>query len=265
MARTCATSYLEASEAQGSEVGTFVEFTRALRHELRDTLGSAFASARLLQDVGEKLPEPSRNEVLGSIPRNVQRAIDLLDGVCLLFGSESSWEDEPREKGLLEDVLPEAAENVSERERAAGVAVEVVGAIPACRVDAGRTRLILHNLVSNAVKYSDRSRDQPWVRLYVDPVEGEGGDVADEAEPGRVRIRVEDNGLGISPDEQERVFDPFYRGDAGDMSGSGLGLAIAREAARQMGGELTLESEPGRGSTFFVTVPTLRGPDEAVH
>jgi two-component system sensor histidine kinase SenX3 len=80
--------------------------------------------------------------------------------------------------------------------------------------------------------------------------------VADE--PAQVRIEVVDEGIGIAPAEQERVFEKFYRVDPAmetGVGGSGLGLYISREIAQQMGGSLTLRSEPGRGSTFTITLP----------
>ena len=99
------------------------------------------------------------------------------------------------------------------------------------------------NLVENAMKYS---------------VDGGPVDVRLHDEPGRVRIEVTDQGLGIPPAEQERIFEKFYRLDA-EMSrgvgGSGLGLFISREIITQMGGVLSVQSVEGVGSTFTVTLP----------
>ena len=106
------------------------------------------------------------------------------------------------------------------------------------------------NLVENAIKYSpDGGRIE--VRL---------ADFAD-----RIRIDVSDQGLGIPPSEQGRIFEKFYRLDA-DMTrgvgGSGLGLYISREIVEQMGGVLSVRSRRGTGSTFTVTLPRVRTPAE---
>jgi signal transduction histidine kinase len=104
-------------------------------------------------------------------------------------------------------------------------------------------RRVLANLVENAIKYS---RDGSRVELRV----VDGADA--------VSIEVRDEGLGIPPSEQERIFEKFYRLDAAmtrGVGGSGLGLYIARELVEAMGGSLTLRSTPGTGSTFAVTLP----------
>ena len=112
------------------------------------------------------------------------------------------------------------------------------------RADVERLQQILLNLLSNAVKFSD-----PGDRIQVEC----------SADDGFVKIRVVDSGHGIPPEKLEAIFDPFVQvkpnltGDGG--RGAGLGLAISRELARGMGGELTAESELGRGSVFTLTVP----------
>jgi two-component system phosphate regulon sensor histidine kinase PhoR len=102
---------------------------------------------------------------------------------------------------------------------------------------------VLVNLVANAVKYSPA-----------------GGRIEVEVKPedGHVAVVVRDEGLGIAPSEQSLIFEKFYRADAnmiGGVSGSGLGLYISRELVHRMGGTISVESEPGEGSTFVVTLP----------
>ena len=110
--------------------------------------------------------------------------------------------------------------------------------------DTERVTQILLNLISNAVKFT-----QP------------GGSVAVQAAPAgdsRVEISVRDTGIGIPPDKLDVVFDPFVQVDARltrEQQGAGLGLAISRDLARGMSGELHVESEFGRGSTFVLTLP----------
>jgi two-component system phosphate regulon sensor histidine kinase PhoR len=117
--------------------------------------------------------------------------------------------------------------------------------LPAASADRDKIALALHNLLGNALKYTP-----------------EGGHivVTAAAEKNQLSIAVTDTGIGISADEVERVFDKFYRSkdpQAAGIKGSGLGLAISREVARLHGGDITAESELGKGSTFTLTLPIL--------
>jgi two-component system phosphate regulon sensor histidine kinase PhoR len=112
------------------------------------------------------------------------------------------------------------------------------------RTDPERLRRVLENLVDNAVKYTPG-----------------GGSVAitTSAGPdGSARIEVADNGPGIAPEHQARIFERFYRVDKArsrELGGTGLGLSIVRHLAEGMGASVAVESEPGRGSRFTVTLP----------
>ena len=113
--------------------------------------------------------------------------------------------------------------------------------LPNILVDKVRVERILHNLVENAIKYSPG-----------------GGDIIISArqENGRIAIAVKDQGLGISPDDQSRIFQPFERLDKADiMGGVGLGLNVCRRLVEAHGGRIWIESEPGKGSTFLFTLP----------
>ncbi len=117
--------------------------------------------------------------------------------------------------------------------------------LPVIQADRDKIALALHNLVGNALKYT---------------LEGGRVTVVTTVESGRLTVAVTDTGIGIGPEEQERVFDKFYRSKnplAANVKGSGLGLPIAREVARLHGGDVTLESELGKGSTFTLTVPIV--------
>jgi len=113
--------------------------------------------------------------------------------------------------------------------------------------DAMRLRQILTNLLSNAVKFTERGAVQLAVSL--------------EASATALRFQVRDTGIGIPAEHLEAVFEPFRQAD-GSMTrrygGTGLGLTICVRLAKQMGGELTLESEEGRGSTFTLVLPIIR-------
>jgi signal transduction histidine kinase len=114
------------------------------------------------------------------------------------------------------------------------------------RADADKVRIILVNLVTNAIKFTDVGGR---IALAYD----RGPD------PGQVCIRISDTGRGVAPDDVERIFEPFVQVDRHrtetSQQGIGLGLAISRTLARGMGGDLTMESVAGAGSTFILTLP----------
>ncbi len=103
---------------------------------------------------------------------------------------------------------------------------------------------IFGNIIDNAIKY--RAPDRP-VKISIS---------ARRDGPGRVRVDVSDNGRGIGAEDRERVFDLFRRAGAQDQPGEGIGLAYVRTLVRSLGGEVSLESEPGVGTTFTIVAPT---------
>jgi signal transduction histidine kinase len=119
------------------------------------------------------------------------------------------------------------------------------------RADAEKVRQVLLNLLANAVKFTPPGGS---VRVNC------------ELDATRVYIRVTDTGIGIPPDRRAAIFEPFvqlHRTLAQPAEGTGLGLAISRDLARGMGGELTVESEPGRGSTFSLALDLVSEPVRA--
>jgi PAS domain S-box-containing protein len=107
-----------------------------------------------------------------------------------------------------------------------------------------RLRIILNNLLSNALKYHDKAKPQSFVSVKV------------QSKNSHVRVLVEDNGLGIHPERLPRIFDMFYRASEA-AKGSGLGLYIARETVKKMGGEISVQSAYGEGTTFLLEIPVI--------
>jgi signal transduction histidine kinase len=156
----------------------------------------------------------------------------------------------------LEDVAPEALlEEAAKAHRAEAqakkLALEVEPVLDETRVraDPQRLRLVFQNLLENALQHTP-----------------EGGRVSLRAreDGGSVRFEVADSGPGIPEDQQARIFDKFYRAPGGGAGGAGLGLSIARDVVRAHGGEIGVESAPGRGSTFWFTLPRAGSPSGAV-
>jgi len=109
--------------------------------------------------------------------------------------------------------------------------------------DPNRVRTIVQNLLSNAIQFADFQKSRPFVRTYLEP------------RPGGIRIRVEDNGIGIETSIQPQVFEMLFRGSI-HSKGSGMGLFIADEMVRKLGGDISLKSTHGEGTIFVVDLPT---------
>ena len=128
------------------------------------------------------------------------------------------------------------------------VEIRIADSLPIIEVDVAAVELILVNLISNAIKYSDPSKPERIVR------------VLGEAAPEAWSIVVEDNGMGIAPEHLPRVFERAYRAHAErdeelGTDGFGLGLAIVSDCVKDLGGEITVESRPGEGASFKVRLP----------
>lgn len=248
-----ATAYERAARSESREArGAMEEFVQTLSHELKNPLGAAELAAQMLVDA-EIVSNPGEiGKYAEMIARNVRRGRALLDQMRdrVLLGSEALGSEEwvPLREvvdDVLHEVLPAAVEQdvfiaLDELPRH----LEVLG--PAMR-------LVLMNLVWNAVKYSDPQKPKRWVRIRAVP--GDAG--------GLWNVQVEDNGLGIPADAQRRIFERFFRVHPEVENGTGLGLPIAREAAEEIGGTLWVESEPGRGSTFVAAVPVRLAGEES--
>lgn len=109
-------------------------------------------------------------------------------------------------------------------------------------VDKSRLNIILNNLLANAVKYHDLRKENKWINVRVSNSNHS------------VKLLVSDNGTGIPEEHQQKIFDMFYRGTF-QSTGSGLGLYIVKQAVEKMNGTISVESRPGVGSSFLVTIP----------
>jgi signal transduction histidine kinase len=219
---------------------TLAAMTDQLSHELRNRLGAAQTAVDMLLNPTIAVDEEGLRHVAHLVRSSIEAALRTVGDVRALVATRSDLhEPQPRPvplarlvRGVLDELTPNAIE--------AGVELVVDGAIPACVVDPARMRLIVYNLVGNGIKYRDRTKRDPCVRLQ-----------CERRTDGTVMLRTIDNGIGIDPDDLEDIFLYRARGaEAHDVPGSGLGLAIVSEAVDQMGAQISVTSEPGVGSTF---------------
>ena len=215
------------------------EFTANVSHELKTPLHSIMGAAELLQD-GLVRPE-DQNRFLGSIRSEAARLVGLVQDVINLSRIDEG-EEFPREDTDMLALAREAARALESEAGRRGVGLEVTGAGGSVRGVRQLLWEIVWNLADNAVKYSKPGGS---VRIDVSPLGG-----------GHVRLTVSDNGVGIPKDQQERVFERFYRVDKShsrETGGTGLGLSIVKHAAQYHNAQVALDSEPGRGTTVSVT------------
>jgi two-component system sensor histidine kinase KdpD len=218
---------------------------RSVSHDLRTPVTAILTAVSAL-DPEHPTPEDVR-EVRDVVTYAGVRLARLIEKLLDLTMLQSGTLEPRREWYSIEEVLSEAAEGLDE---AAGVVRFAIDPdIPLLQGDAGQLERAFGNLLENAVRYSG---GQPVVVL----VRSIGS---------RVRVRIVDQGPGISAQEQERIFLPFYRSSDNGASheGSGLGLAIAKGFVNAGGGEIRVESLPGQGTSFVVDLP-VSSTDAAV-
>lgn len=212
----------------------------AISHELRSPLTRAKLAAEFLDD------DSTRASLLEDLQEMERLIDDLLEGEQLNTRHSKLQLTETDLATLIGTLLRDEFADQEAR-----IAWRPPPQPVLARVDATRLRLLLRNLLNNALCYS--------------PEDGEPVEVSLEAEGGTARIRVRDHGSGMSPDEVARATEPFYRADPArcrDTGGLGLGLYLCRRIAEAHGGRLDIDSRKGEGTTVSVTLP-LAGPGEA--
>jgi signal transduction histidine kinase len=218
------------------------EFVSNAAHELRNPLAGISSAIEVLQG-GAKDDPGARDRFLHSLAHDAERMTRLMQSLLTLARVEAA--DERREAEVV-DVSLAAQEALSSVEAPAGI--ELHGSIEPDLVAVGDGGLLLQVLIGLLTNACDHTPPPGVVSLR-----------ASRGEGGIVTIEVQDTGKGIPADEQDRVFERFYRGSATHSGeGFGLGLSIAKRMVDVMGGEIGLHSEPGSGTTFWVRLKAAR-------
>jgi light-regulated signal transduction histidine kinase (bacteriophytochrome) len=217
------------------------QFATIASHDLQEPLRKVVAFARLLrEEYGEALEEGGI-DYLGRMEGACERMLALI-GDLLRFARVTS-RARPFEPTDLGAVAAEVVSDLEDQVAREG-AIVAVAPLPVIDADPVQMRQLLQNLISNGLKF--RHRDRP-PRVEVSAALAQGG---------RAELRVTDNGIGLNPKFAERIFQPFRRlHGQGRYEGTGMGLAIVRKIAERHGGEARVESEPGKGSRFVVSLP----------
>ena len=227
--------------------GVRQEFVANVSHELRTPLSLIKSATETLIDGGRQDPQVTAR-FLEIIEKHANRLTLLLDDLLLLARLDSGRIDLDLRPVLLLAAAQEAIDDAEILARGRGVTLlQSVPAGLAAHADAHRLAQALGNLIDNAIKYGR-----------------EGGTVevrGRELGAGQVEISVRDDGPGIAGEALERVFERFYRADkarAREQGGTGLGLAIVKNVVQAHGGDVRVESTPGRGTEFFIRLPAAR-------
>jgi two-component system clock-associated histidine kinase SasA len=225
-----------------------LNFVDAIIHELKTSLTAIIVSAELL---GEEL-KPDEKSVLGrliqSVIRNahsINERLSLLSETGELLTENARFQPEPVEIGqVVQNITAQLYPEIQRRRQS--LTLEVSDSLPAARADRQYLEQILQTLIANASKYT-AEEGKIKVSAYRD-----GANLV---------VEVNDTGVGIPPEEQERVFIPYYQVSRIDEErrhkSSGLGLAIAKFLVELHGGKIWLKSTVGQGSSFFFSLPTV--------
>jgi signal transduction histidine kinase len=219
------------------------DFVSLVSHELRGPMASVIGCAATLRQRWRSLTPEQRESFLALIEEETSRLASLVGDVLDTSRIEAGTFSYTFERVDMEELVREVVGGLTLAQEEVGVQVEVPAPLPAIRGDRDRLRQVLLNLVSNAVKYTHP---------------GDVVQVLASARNGSVSVRVVDHGPGIAQAQQQIIFEKFGRANVGGKAkpGTGLGLYIARSIAEAHGGSLEVDSRPGEGAAFVLTLPT---------
>ncbi|MEN6343742.1 MAG: sensor histidine kinase [Armatimonadia bacterium] len=240
-AQSCHLAYAGLEETQRSQV----EYMRRIAHELKSPLSAICMMLKAILGTSSSCLPPRQQDMMTRADARAKAALDLTEDLLTLSEIREAHDAEaPSEVSLahlVESVVAE--EEVLAREQGLALVAEIQAGLPLVRGYQSELIALVRNLLSNATRHS-HSGGRVWLRAYQDQEQ--------------VVLQVQDEGIGIPADELDRIFEEFYRSSASrkaGIPGTGLGLAIVRSILEHHQAQISVDSEPGRGSTFTVRLP----------
>ena len=229
--------------ARASEAKT--RFLANVSHELRSPVNSIIGLTSLLSDPDTPFADAEQGRQVELISRSAGELLLLVNGLLDLARAESGRLEPEVGRVDLREIVERARGTLRPLVPAdVTLAVELADDLDVIETDRGLLLHVVRNLLTNALAFTERGSVRLTARM-LSPVE--------------IAVEVADTGIGIAPDDQERVFEEFFQVKGPLQTrrkGTGLGLPYARRVVHALGGTLTLRSEPGEGSTFTITLPT---------
>jgi PAS domain S-box-containing protein len=226
------------------------DFLANMSHEIRTPMNAILGFTELLRRKGRAPPSADeQRRHLDTIHSSGKHLLELINDILDLSKVESGRLELEEVRFPAHSVVQEVVHvlNVKAHEKGIALRMNLPDALPATiQTDPSRLRQIITNIVGNAIKFTQKGEVVITVKL------GQAGN----GEP-RLRIDVQDTGVGIPHDKLEAVFEPFTQAESSTtrrFGGTGLGLTISRRFARAMGGDITVSSELGKGSTFHISI-----------
>ncbi|VVB85173.1 Methyl sulfide methyltransferase-associated sensor [uncultured archaeon] len=219
------------------------DFISLVSHELKTPLSAIRTSAEFLESEGTAKPEVQK-EMLSIIIRNIDRQTRLINDILDLSKIEAGKMEFRMDQVDFNEVADTALENISQLslKKKLTVSKDIPPELPLVFADKEKLIIVLNNLLGNALKFTP-----------------EGGSILLSANqyPDKIEIRVKDTGIGIEKENVGKIFDKFYQVDSTSrrkIGGSGLGLSISSGIVKAHGSEILVDSEPGKGSTFYFSL-----------
>lgn len=226
-------------------------FNRSASHELRSPIGTLlFAGALLEKDVVRE--DPHRlSKVAATVRSSAERLLWIVENLQRIARITEPLDAPSEQRVDVRSLCEEVARQLEAMSIARGVVIRIAADLPTVHADPARLELVLLNLVSNAIKYSDTNKAEPFVEVSA---------LQRPAGTDGCTICVRDNGIGIDGADQSAIFERFFRAHPHrdhelGVSGTGLGLAIVADCVQALGATISCRSDPGEGTTFSIALP----------
>jgi two-component system sensor histidine kinase BarA len=233
------------------------EFLANISHEFRTPLNAVLGFAQVLREKPDLLRKEKAQRYAENIITSGNRLLNMINDLLNLAKTQAGKMELHIEKTTAGELINTAVASFSLQTKKKKIKVKVVTepGLPTLMTDAGKVQQILYNFLSNAVKFTPERG-----RIEIRASSSEKSEIPAEGGlgPRSVRIAVSDTGCGIAEHDKEKIFEKFRQVDGSltrETTGTGLGLAISRELAIMLAGSIGLESEAGKGSTFWLDIP----------